>query len=295
MSEHAPISIVGAGKLTRALLPALHAAGRDVAFVFARRAAQARSAVRGVSGTRATSDLARAASAARLLLLAVPDRELAGLARRLADLDELDWRGRVVLHHAGALGPEPLTPLQQAGAETGLLHPLQSLGGPGAAAALPGSRARIEGSSLARRVAAELARDLGLVPLRFRRDLGPADRAAYHAAASLASNDLVALLGLGLELLQRQGLGRKVALQALLPLARGTLDQLEREGLKGVLTGPAVRGDVDTLEAHLRSIGQVSREGSAAHRLLALRLMDHAEAHGARLPRDARRRLRNSG
>jgi predicted short-subunit dehydrogenase-like oxidoreductase (DUF2520 family) len=207
----------------------------------------------------------------RLILLAVPDRAIAVVARKLASLDDIDWKRRSVLHHAGALGCEPLERLRLAGAGVGVLHPLQSLGVPALAAEImPGSRARIEGDRRGCAAARRLARTLGLKPLPLGK-LSSRDRTAYHTAAALFSNDILALLAVGAGLLESIGLGHRRALDALLPLARGTLRQVERAGLAGPLTGPAPRGDVDTLRAHLRRLAGGSPEDREIHRLLASR------------------------
>jgi len=283
---------VGAGRLTRALLPLLDRAGYRVAWVAARRLASARSACRGVDGVRVTRDPARAAQDAGLLLLAVPDRAVAALARELSGAVRGGWSRRVVLHHAGALGPEVLRPLARLGAPTGVLHPMQALGDPAAARlVLPGSRARIEGHPRAMRAARRLARDLGLVPLAAA-SLSPAGRQTYHAAASLLSNDLIALLSLAVDLLESIGMQRGDAVRALGPLGRGTLAQAERRGLAAALTGPVVRGDSETVAAHLRRLARHGRDAAELHRILSRRLLCRAREQGVSLPRDAERRLR---
>jgi predicted short-subunit dehydrogenase-like oxidoreductase (DUF2520 family) len=265
-----PTALIGAGRLARVLLPLLGPAGYPVVAVADRRVERP----------------AEATAHAGLVLLAVPDRAVAAVAAELAAAP-LAWRGRVVLHHAGALGLEPLAPLAARGAGVGVLHPLQCLGSAGARRLLRGSRARIEGDRSGRAAASRLARRLGLVPLAI--PATPAARAAYHAAAALASNDVLALLGLAEELLAAAGVRAAAARAALLPLARGTLAQLERDGAAGALTGPAARGDVATLRAHLRALARISPEGAQVHRLLSRRLAAAAQALGVLAPADARR------
>lgn len=279
-------AVVGAGRLARALLPSLAEAGYHVAGIASRRLPAARSARRLVRSGLATSDPARAARAARLILLAVPDREIEGLARRLADEMGPDCSRRTFLHHAGALGVAPLRSIARAGGAVGVLHPLQCVGRSSAARELlRGSRARVEGDNRGLRAARRLARDLGLVPLRFRGKPTPARRAAYHAAASLLSNDVVALLSYGLELMRAAGLERREAMRALVPLTRGTLQLAEQEGLAAALTGPAVRGDAATLDAHLERLQRVSPAAAAVHRLLAEHLAELAGGKGSRAVR----------
>jgi predicted short-subunit dehydrogenase-like oxidoreductase (DUF2520 family) len=272
-------AVIGSGRLARALLPLLAESGYRIVAVAAR---SKRSAARAIpAGSRAlpTADAAEAVAGADLVLLAVPDREIAGVARLLAKSGDSRWRSRTVLHHAGALGPEPLRPLARQGAAVGVLHPFQVCADPGVARqALPGSAARIEGDARAVRVADRLARDLGLLPYRPARSFGPRERAAYHAAASLLSNDLVALLDLATTLLERQGMGRTKALRALLALARGTLAHAEQGGLDLALTGPVSRGDAATVAAQLRSLRAIGSDAAELHRLLGRRLLERSIA-----------------
>ncbi len=275
-----PTSVIGAGKLACALVPLLGPAGFPVDSVASRRLASARRACRGVPDATATRDVDRAVRRARLVLLAVPDSEIAPVALDLAACD--GWKGRTVLHHAGSLGVEPLEPLGALGAAVGVMHPLQSLGRPDLAAeALAGSRARIEGDPRGRAVASRLARGLGLKPLHLPGRMSKKDRTTYHAAAALVSNDLIALLDLGTELFESLGLSRTAARGALLALARGTLSQAGG-GLKGAMTGPVVRGDTETLDEHLRVLRRRSPEDAEVHRLLSRRLARLARRHSSR-------------
>ncbi len=109
----------------------------------------------------------------------------------------------------------------------------------------------------------------------------------------MASNDLLALLDLAAGVLERAGLRRREALDALLPLARGTLEQAAHDGLEGALTGPVVRGDAATVAAHLRRLRRGSRAAERAHRELSRRLLEIAARAGRLSParRTALRRL----
>jgi len=288
------IACIGAGRLARAVLPRLAAAGWPIVAVHDVERGKARALCRNLPGAAQVAQPGAAARKGRLLLLAVPDREIAPLATTLAGCAEVEWPERAVLHHAGALGLEPLDSLTHAGAAVGLLHPLQCLGlGRAAGELLRGSRARVEGRGCALTLARRAARDLGLVPLRFPRALSAEDRAAYHTAAALLSNDLVALLSVGAHLLESCGLGRREAIAALVPLARGTLAQTETtRGLGPALTGPVVRGDVDVVAAHLERLSRLLPDAAGIHRGLSRHLLRLAECSGLAADAAAVRRLR---
>ena len=100
--------VVGAGRLARSLIPLLGPAGFKVTAIVARRLASARSAGRSVRKVRATTSLRIGVDRARLVLLAIPDGAIEGAASRLASLPAIDWSERIVLHHAGSLGPKAL-------------------------------------------------------------------------------------------------------------------------------------------------------------------------------------------
>jgi predicted short-subunit dehydrogenase-like oxidoreductase (DUF2520 family) len=274
------VTLFGAGRFARALVPLLGEAGYPVVAVASLRSSSARSVARLAPGARATTRPEVALRGAALVILAVPDREIGPLARRLADVPAHPWKGTIVLHPAGSLGVAPLAPLAALGAGCGVMHPLQCLGDPALVRELlPGSRARVEGDRRGGAAARRLARALGMKPLRLAADLSDDDRAAYHAAATLLSGDLVSLLSLGLELMEQAGAAPGPALDGLVALARGTLLQTGCSGLTGALTGPVSRGDVETLRTHLRRMKRVRTLGEI-HRLLSLRLARLARATG---------------
>jgi predicted short-subunit dehydrogenase-like oxidoreductase (DUF2520 family) len=153
----------------------------------------------------------------------------------------------VVLHLAGSLGLEALTPLAQAGYATAAMHPLQVLSGwriP------PGTTFAVEADSAARIVVTRLVADLGGVEI----ELPAGARVAYHAAAVIAANLGMTLLAEAVDLLERQGIDRGDALQGLSGLVRGGLEASLDSGLPAALTGPVTRGDAGTLTAHLEAL-----------------------------------------
>jgi predicted short-subunit dehydrogenase-like oxidoreductase (DUF2520 family) len=114
--------------------------------------------------------------------------------------------------------------------------------------------------------------------------IADADRAAYHAAATIASNHLVALLAQAGRVAASAG----VPLAALLPLVRATVDNVEELGAPGALTGPVARGDADTVRGHLTVLG----DEAPTYRVLAgeaLRLSGRDDRHLAALLDDRAR------
>ena len=109
----------------------------------------------------------------------------------------------------------------------------------------------------------------------------------YHAGAVAASNYLVTLLDFATRHLQALGADRRQALQALLPLVRGTLANVERLGIPGALTGPIARGDAATVAGHVAALRQRAPELLELYRVLARQTIPLAKERGGLTDRAA--------
>lgn len=227
--------------------------------------------------THSTADyvhgLARPAPGSTALFLSVPDDSISELAHAVADLGEAP-AGCSAYHLSGVLSTEALTPLHSVGYAVGSFHPLQTIAHPITGAdRLQGSSIAVAGEQLAQRTARRLVSALGCTTLTVR----VRSRPAYHAAAVMASNYLAGLLGASVRLLGEAGVPEEPALAALLPLARGTLDNIEELGLARAITGPIVRGDSETVGLHVRSLSEADR---ALYSAMGRELLRQAEEAG---------------
>jgi predicted short-subunit dehydrogenase-like oxidoreductase (DUF2520 family) len=257
------LSIVGAGRVGKALGRCLHDLGWHVGVVVTRSIPTAREAVRAIGGGHATVGLTRQVLASDVLLMATPDSVIADVAAELAHLGGNEWRGKVVLHTSDALDSSPLQALADAGAATGSMHPMQTFSGQ-SVPDLAGSVFGIDGNLAALKVARKMIRQLGGVAVRLS---GP-NKAAYHAAGSFACAGVLALLEMATRLLMAQGFTRRQAARALLPLTRQTLDNFERIGSRAAWTGPMTRGDYSTIQRHVDALSDFPPEYQAAHNAL---------------------------
>jgi predicted short-subunit dehydrogenase-like oxidoreductase (DUF2520 family) len=249
------LSIIGAGRVGRALGRRLHQLGWSIGVVSTRSITTARAAVRAIGAGHPTDRLTHQALTSEVVLIAVPDAAIGGVAADLARLGGNEWRGKVVLHTSGARDSFALAPLSRAGAAAGSIHPMQTFGirsTPELGECVFG----IDGSAAAVKVAREICRQMGGVAVR----LSGRHKAAYHAAGSLACSHILTLMEAATRLLMAQGFTRKQAGRALLPLARQTLDNFERVGPHAAWTGPMTRGDFSTLEQHAEALGNFPRE-----------------------------------
>lgn len=248
MSERKPrIGFIGAGRVARTLAPALAAAGYQVSAVASRSFRSADALAAGIANCTAYESLQAVVEDCDLVLLTLPDDAIQPVA------GSLRWRqGVAVVHTSGAHDRASLTAAAAQGAETGSLHPLQTFAGP--PVSLEGCYFGVEADGRLREVLLGVVASLGGSAVA----LDAHDKALYHVSAVLASNYVVTLLHLAAGLWQRLGVERQEALQALLPLLRGTVGNLERLGLPAALTGPIARGDEETLRRHLAALSAAS-------------------------------------
>jgi predicted short-subunit dehydrogenase-like oxidoreductase (DUF2520 family) len=96
----------------------------------------------------------------------------------------------------------------------------------------------------------------------------------------VASNYLVTLLDLAIQLIGDAGVDRQDAFKLLKPLIEGTLSNIEKTGAEDALTGPIARGDVKTVEKHIKEIGLKRPELLTLYKTLAFFTIDIAVAKG---------------
>lgn len=270
------ISIVGAGRVGRTLGKRLRELGWRIGAVVTQSHATSRAAVRAIGGGAAQTGLTRGVFEADVVLLATPDRELGAVSRTLARIAGKECRGKVVLHASGALDRSILAPVARCGGATGSLHPMQTFSGR-ALPSLKGVIFAVEGGARARRVARQIARQLGGVPVTIK----GANKAAYHAAGALVAGHALALVEAATQMLVRIGFTRRRAASALLPLMRQTLDNFERLGSPAAWTGPMARSDYVVIAKHgraLRRYPREFRESYAALSMLAARVLSKQPA-----------------
>jgi predicted short-subunit dehydrogenase-like oxidoreductase (DUF2520 family) len=249
------VSIVGAGRLGRALGRSLRRLGWRIAAVVTRSAAHSRAAARAIGAGRPFATLTSEVMDADVILLLTPDDVLADVAPQLARLAGKKCRGKIVLHGSGALDNSVLQALARCGAATGSIHPMQTFTN-NSQPNLKGVIFAIEGHRRARRVAGEIARSLGGIAVPVASNSKP----AYHAAGTLVASHALALTEAASQTLIKLGFTRTQAVRTLLPLMRQMLDNFEKHGPHAAWTGPASRGDYATLKKHQQALRRHPRE-----------------------------------
>lgn len=228
--------IVGRGKVGRALAMSLRHAEIETSLLSSRRKPP----------TLPAPDV---------ILFTVTDASISSLATRWAPHVT---KRTVVLHTSGARGPEELLACARAGAAIGTLHPLVSFASARTPPPLVGATFTFHGEPRAATKARALCRALG-VHMLVRPIAGP----AYHAAAAAVANGSAALVHLGVQIMTALGVPKRDAERALSALLATVAENVHAVGVPAALTGPVVRGDIDTVRAHLRALSRI--DASLAH------------------------------
>jgi predicted short-subunit dehydrogenase-like oxidoreductase (DUF2520 family) len=298
------LAIIGAGRVGRALGRALSERGWRIGAVVTRSRATARSAVRAIgagmllAGVGAgfigtdrrwkrlqparvvlgLSIAARNLFGADVILIAVPDRAIESVARKLAVVAaglprqnlqarggvKPPLRGTIVLHTSGSLSHAVLAPLRKQGAAIGAMHPMQTFGR-GARTRLDGVVFGLDGDARALRMARRIVRSLGGIPVKVK----PQRKVIYHLAGAFAAPHLLAVLETGVRILMHAGYSRRQATHALCFMAQQNIANLERYGSRKAWTGPLPRGDWGTVEKHLAALRGFPREYQQAYAAIA--------------------------
>ena len=179
----------------------------------------------------------------------VPDAEIASFAKNFA---EISWREKLAFHSSGVLESHILDPLRRAGARVASVHPLMTFV-KGSVPELTGVSFAIEGDASAVRVARGIVRNLGGRSVT----INKRDKVAYHTFATMVCPLLVSLLTTAEKAAALAGIPTAEARRRMLPIIRQTLHNYEELGPSGAFSGPIVRGDVETIRAHLKALAGV--------------------------------------
>ncbi len=274
-----PIGFIGAGKVGTALASLWHAQGADVAAVSGRTLRSGLDMARAAGLDPSTAqDRVRTLRSADLVFLTVPDDAIGPLCREIAE--QGGWRaGQGVVHCSGALPSDVLQPAREAGARVASFHPLQAFANLQAALEhLPGSTFALEGDPDLVAQLDMLVEALDGTAIHLKSE----EKTIYHAAATIASNYTVTLAALASDLLMQEGIAPDIntALRYLLPLLKGTVNNLDTLGLPGALTGPLARGDAGTVARHIKALEECAPDLASLYRHLARLTLPLAQEKG---------------
>ncbi len=271
MADPQRINLIGAGRVGQTLGRLLLQEGSyQVQDVLTRRADSAAEAVAFIGAGRALTQL-NDLRPADLWLLAVPDGQIAGAAKSLAD-SQLAASPALVFHCSGALCASELAPLQAKGWQVASAHCLLSFAKPSLALAqFAGTPCALEGDAAALAPLRTLFTRLGAQCF----DLAAADKLLYHAGAVFATNFLPVLQDLAEQLWQHAHMPPELAEQLRARLLQNAINNIVQLGPQSALTGPAARGDTALVSQQTQAVAHwqpLAGEAYAALSALAQQL-----------------------
>ena len=266
------LGFIGAGTVGTALAIRLSSKGYPVVAVSSRSHTSAKNLAQAVNRCQAFDNNQDVADAAELVFITTPDDAIASVA------SEVKWHaGQSVVHCSGADSTETLAPARRLGAQVGVFHPLQTFASVQQAREnIPGSTFALEADEPLLNTLKDMATALGgqWVTLK------ASDKVIYHAAAVMACNYLVTQVKLAADLWQTFNVTPQQATRALLPLLRGTINNIDTVGIPQCLTGPIARGDTGTVKKHLDALQEKAPAVLPTYRELGLQTIPISLAKG---------------
>ena len=247
-SSKPKIGFIGTGITGTALAVKLYAAGYPIIAASDKNSSSMQRFAAMVPSCTIYNENQSVADNADLVFITSPDDIIAPIAA------SLKWHsGQSVIHCSGAASLDILAPAKEDGAVTGAMHPLQTFASVSQAIDnIPGSTFAIEADEPLFSTLRDMAIALGGSWVK----LTAGDKVLYHAAAVLSCNYLTTLVKLATDLWKSFGVEPQQAAQALMPLLKGTLNNISNIGIPECLTGPIARGDTGTINKHISALEQ---------------------------------------
>jgi len=237
---------IGAGTVGTALGIGLSKRGYQVVAVSSRSQVSADKLASEIPGCQASTSNQSVADSADLIFITTPDNAIPTVA------SEINWHPeQSVVHCSGADSTDTLESVKNAGARAGAFHPLQTFASVKQAIDnIPGSTFAIE----AEEPLLTILKDIVIALSGHSIELKASDKVIYHAAAVIACNYMVTLVKLATDLWETFDVPTDEATKALMPLLKGTLNNIENVGIPQCLTGPIARGDTGTITKHINAL-----------------------------------------
>jgi len=206
-----------------------------------------------------------------LLLITVPDDRIRPVAEELA-CEDLITKQTLVVHCSGAhTARDLLEDLASSDVPVGSFHPLQTVPDPRSGVkSIPGSWVAVGGSDEVTAQLENLARKLDCSPVVIPEDKRP----LYHASAVVACNLTIALFSIAGDLMKDAAKDLDEPLAPLRPLVEQSIRNVFEKGPEEALTGPALRGDRDTLHSHVNALGDLDPEFIEPYMALTRKCLD---------------------
>ena len=191
---------------------------------------------------------------ADLILLTCPDDQITSLSQVIAHNKQL--KNAMLIHCSGSLSSKAMCCNKQQNHLTGSIHPLKSFADPAlAVTTFAGTYCTFEGDPALHPIMSTLITDIGGIAL----PISTAQKSLYHAGSVMLSNFMVALYELGETTLKQAGIAPQHAHDIARQMMQNTVENCTSLSPQAALTGPALRGDLNTIQSHLNALPSDSR------------------------------------
>ena len=246
------IGFIGAGKAGVSLGAYFGSKGLVISGYLSRSFKSAASAAQ-ITSSNAYTAMSDLVDSSDMIIASTPDGVIGEVWK---ELRKCDISGRIICHLSGSLSSEIFDGIEAMGSFGYSVHPMFAFSGrDGTFGGVEKACFTIEGSKdrldEVRKILVHTGNTTFVIDKK--------QKHLYHASNVMVSNLVTALLSLGTEAFQRCGVSGEDALQALLPLIKGNIENIAKKGFPGSLTGPAERNDTDTIMKHLDVLEEEER------------------------------------
>ena len=249
------IGIIGAGKVGTTLGKYLSIHGKNVTGFYSRTHESADEAAT-FAETETYSSLCKLVEKSDVIFITTPD----GVIHQVwGDLLHQDISNRIICHFSGSLSSHIFSSREEAGASGISMHPMYAFSDKfHSYEQFHTAYLTLEGDPEAVAVMKPMWEAIGHHVLTLKAE----DKIKYHAAAAMASNEMLGLMKASLDILSECGFSEKDSMALLTPLVQGNIASMLEKGCVNALTGPVERGDAQTVRKHLQAL-----EGSKAGKI----------------------------
>ena len=249
------IGIIGAGKVGTTLGKYLSIHGKNVTGFYSRTHESADEAAT-FAETETYSSLCKLVEKSDVIFITTPD----GVIHQVwGDLLHQDISNRIICHFSGSLSSHVFSGREEAGASGISMHPMCAFSDKfHSYEQFHTAYLTLEGDPEAVAVMKPMWEAIGHHVLTLKAE----DKIKYHAAAAMASNEMLGLMQASLDILSECGFSEKDSMALLTPLVQGNIASMLEKGCVNALTGPVERGDAQTVRKHLQAL-----EGSKAGKI----------------------------
>ena len=246
------IGIIGAGKVGTTLGKYLSIHGKNVTGFYSRTHESADEAAT-FAETETYSSLCKLVEESDVIFITTPD----GVIPQVwGELLHQDISNRIICHFSGSLSSHVFSGREEAGASGISMHPMYAFSDKfHSYEQFHTAYLTLEGDPEAVAVMKPMWEAIGHHVLTLKAE----DKIKYHAAAAMASNEMLGLMQASLDILSECGFSEKDSMALLTPLVQGNIASMLEKGCVNALTGPVERGDTQTVRKHLQAL-----EGSKA-------------------------------